>query len=187
MPQPYKKRMMLALLTVVLLGGLGVWFILIMRVANSNDHVRTLRSTLQEELVKERQFTSLENLTRNTALERESLGKALVAKDDVASVIENVESLGNTTGLRLTVELVGVENIPDTKNDTRELLTLSLQTAGTWAGTMYFLSLIEGMPYKVSVTSMDFEKVTLSTAEAEKPVFKGEWKGTIRVAMIKEK
>jgi len=179
--------MMLVLLIMILLMCLGVWLILIMRVANSNGHIRTLRSTFQEELIKEQQFTSLENLIRNTALERESLGRVLVAKDDVASVIESVESLGNKTGLRLTVELVGVENIPDTKNDTRELLTLSLQTAGTWNGTMYFLSLIEGMPYKVSVTSMDFEKVTLPEGEATKKILKGEWKGTIRVVMVKEK
>lgn len=77
------------------------------------------------------------------------LGDYVVLADGVVSFIETVESLGKMAGVSLTLSAL---------RDERNTLIFSVQTKGSFRNNMYFMTLMENLPFLLETTHSSLTK-----------------------------
>lgn len=175
------------LLILFLLAALGGYAFAFTEIRSKQAREADLERELVIEYKKEREFRALKSLVEDTSPVRKALDDLFIAKDGIAAFIESVEALGSLSGLSLEVGGISVEAAP-VESDKREQLSLSLQTKGSWANTMKFLSLIENLPFVASLSAVDIK--TADDIEADpktKSRSPGIWKGRIDIKVLKSK
>lgn len=116
-----------------------------------------------------------------------------IAKDGVVNFINTLERLGQSTGLKINIQSVSVEQGSDPK-DFKEGLKLKIETEGSWQDSSRFLSIIENLPYRVVVNSASVilngssEAILFKDGEFSRKVGPEEvWKWTFDITVLKLK
>lgn len=117
-----------------------------------------------------------------------------IAPDGVVSFITFLEKLGRDSGVTISVGSVAVS--PDSKDpkDFKEYLRLKLEVDGTWQNTIYFLSRLENLPYRVQFDSAALSLQGVSDeinfeeeGALRKRVPEESWKGIFDIRLLKLK
>lgn len=87
------------------------------------------------------------------------LDSFFVASDKAVDFIETIEAIGRQTGVTLTIGSVSTEANLRNPNDFKEIIKMRLQAGGSWQGVYHFLTVLENLPYGLSV---DTASITLN-------------------------
>jgi Tfp pilus assembly protein PilO len=170
--------------------GFAAYGFLFWRIKVKNENVISLVSGAETDLKKEEFLRvakfSLEENKENVAM----LDTYFVDRGGAPNFIEQVEDLGRDAGVFLTIGLVDVEADSANKNDYKELLKLRVEASGKWQNVLTFLSMIENLPYKVSL-----DQFSLSVDGVRSALFFGNenketditWKGYFEFSVLKLK
>jgi hypothetical protein len=144
------KKISIILSILIILSGslLGYLFIFIRQ---NILEASTYESTIEQQDLDETTIRSLRVLLSDLQPDIDRLKKRIVPAAGTIPVIEMIETLARTINLRVTVESVDVTPI-DKNNAEYQNLVLRVATEGPWLQTRQFLSYLEVLPYKVSVT-----------------------------------
>ena len=132
----------LALIFVLALFGYVMFLYLIKSKA---EHFGEIVSTLEERVKKEQEFRNLRSVVADTEALREGLNEYLVSKEEIVSVIENIEGLGTHAQVSVVFDTVNV-----VRDSTPPFLRLQFRAGGNFESIFYFLSLLESFPLKIS-------------------------------------
>jgi Tfp pilus assembly protein PilO len=135
----------------------------------------TARGTVED---RQRSLLQLSKALAETEGERAELASAVVSDEGVTEFLELVERIAREEGLTINTTSVGVEPLP--KSTKFELLALSHEVKGSYTQVMRFVSLLETLPYQVTLQSVSLDR----TVEADAPNL---WRGTISIAATKIK
>lgn len=102
----------------------------------------------------------------DTAQKRADLAKRLIPEKNIVNLIENLESLDNSTGSKVSIVSINTSPLD---------VTIHASSEGPWGSVMKALSLVETLPYASSVDS-----VNLSTSVLENSTTKGTVGGVYR-------
>ncbi len=179
------RHNMIVLVCVIMLNiaALGAYYFLFADIERKNERIASVTETIDSTLKKERALVSLRNIAADTDKDREKLSDHFVGKDGVADFIEMVENLAKTRSLEFNVASIGVEDIPDMKEEnTHAYLKLRLQTRGTWSDTMNFYLLLENLPYAVKFGLAEF--VQESSADPKAGGKGSRWRGEADFSVV---
>jgi len=136
-------------------------------------------------LQKETRLRSIQTLIKDIKLDMVQLDTYFVRQDAV-DFIETIEELAAFSGTELEITSVSIDDIKDTESTVGELLRLNLEAAGVWQDIFHLLTLIESLPFKVTVTQANLEHVfTRQQEDEETPL--SSWKGSFGVTAVKLK
>lgn len=113
---------------------------------------------------KEAEF-SMKKLLSETEEERENIDNYFIKTDDIVSFIESIESLSRVTNTSISVNSVSIEEGKET--DVFEYVVLNVEAQGVFSDLYWLLSLVEKMPYKISVNTINFGR--LPSGESTSP------------------
>lgn len=164
MSRETKQLVALGTLTVVLvLCYVGMhWYI-----NQHREQLALLRADLDNSALQEDALRGMQNLVRETEEERGELNKYLVTRDNPASFLEQLESVGAEVGVGVSIasleELVSTGSNPESDpygGVGSPQIRVSLEVLGTWKGVYAYLQLLEVMPYALAI-----EQVSIAQQE----------------------
>lgn len=127
--------------------------------------VRAKNQKISELLNLADQASEIEVLTRSIRAVQSGAEKDLKAFDNLVlsddklvALIESIEAAGQTLGLG--TKIVSVSKIEDKKAIVPDMIAITIETQGPWAGTLSFLHAIESLPHRIRI-----DKLTLSKEE----------------------
>ncbi len=139
---------------------------------------------------------SLQDILANTKDDRDKIGAIVLSDDKVVNFIEAVEALGDVTHTHVTTSSV---NVNEGGAANTGLLTMQVTVGGAWQNIMQFTSLIENMPYKISINAMDVKvgnanadtSVDTTTTKDKKPAVvvrsAPQWQANLTINVVKNK
>lgn len=110
---------------------------------------------------------SMQTLVEETTAQRNELNGYLLAVDDPAPFLELVEAIGTDAQVELTISNVVEELGEKTVQPGKATLgppsvhvSVSLEASGTWSELYAFITLLETMPYAVTIAQVALERDT---------------------------
>lgn len=104
-------------------------------------------------------YLALKQSIQNTQSSREKIEQFIVSQDETVSFIEKIEGLSVKTGA-----VVNLTNVSRTSSGENSSLMFTVNADGTFREVYHFLSLVEMLPYRLSVKSVSFALDTDSVA-----------------------
>lgn len=84
----------------------------------------------------------------------EALDKISLTKDEIVSLIENLEDTGELLGLSVDVSSVTAsEN--KAASEVSQIVSIAIDSRGSWSRSLQFMQILENLPHKVLVKKVD--------------------------------
>ena len=170
----YSPTVSIATLLVLVIAAVAIFFIATYFIYSKKPSLARLSTELSGISEEEAYYRGLKKTISDTRAEQEALNSFFIDPDNFVSFVEEIEALGTRAGVALTVESAAL-----TDNDRN--LALTLNTGGTFGETLYFLSLLEAYPAKIT---FDRAWIAKSIAAKGQASFLKPWDGkfTVRFA-----
>ncbi len=176
------KRILIVVLILNLLA-IGLHIYLSMNVNQKINELSSSNIALKKMIEKEAILKIVSGNINNTLEERERTDSYFVGskKGDVVNFVEKLESLVSQDDLDLEVNSIILD-----QNDENEIqkMKISLSVGGRWSDIIYFLTLLENIPYKIEFSQIG---VGRDIGSLEKRVSKWSASVVFNVLKFKEK
>lgn len=128
----------------------------------------------------EKETAGLVKMVEDTKSSRNKLSSYFVSKESIISFIEELESLSRQANVVLSIDTPTEEKeAPQSKQVS---LRFNIKTSGSWGDTMYFIRLVENLPYKI-FTDRVFLSAPAPNSSLDKSLVSG-WAGTISFRLM---
>jgi hypothetical protein len=148
-------------------------------------HIKVLRQelvTIRQELVAEDKIAENKqvfiSLLQNTKQSREELSGYFVPLDDPTPFLELVESVARDAGVVMSVEKLDMvtEDVSGAEKGKEKSVKVVLAVEGSWQEVYHFISLLEVLPYIVTITDSVFKVEMVNSTSF--------WKGQIHLNYV---
>jgi hypothetical protein len=172
----------------------GVYGFLFWNVRTENKEASQLQSEADTDIEKNNELSTVkESLSQNASFISQ-IDSFFVAHDGVVDFISMLEKLGQDAGVKLNIGSVAVDSTQTKKVDFKEGLRLRIETGGSWRDTLYFLSVVENLPYRVEFNSSSLsligaeDSILFKDSSASRERSKDEtWKSSFDITVLKLK
>lgn len=171
-----QPTIIVAILVIVSIVGYYVFF---SQIKEHNTETMELISEIEFTKQREQQLRNMKSTARETETDRTKLSTYFIKEESIVDFLEIIESFEEYTGAKVRVRTIG-KNDPGVY-DTLEQLRLNLTVDGSWDEVYHFLVLIEALPYRVVVESIQL------TASARQEDSNSKWQGVTTLTVVKEK
>lgn len=118
-------------------------------------------STLKEQMVdltsKYQHLQVLHSAIVSAGGEKNKIGQYFIPAGGAVDFVTQFEQLAGSVGLTFNTLSIDAASTPDLEPQGKELLHISFETNGTWSKNMYFLSLVESLPYSTHIENITFD------------------------------
>lgn len=174
-----QNLIILSVLGVLILCIGGVYGYLYHSITTVSQTANQLNTELETEKSQVQSLEYLKELAAKAKTNRDLLMKFIVPGNNSAEAIAFVESLSEETGAKATLSSVNVADDPTLPQNT-EYFVVSLALSGTWKQVMGFERILETMPYKAKVQSLELTSGITSPTTRE-------WSGSYNFSLVKGK
>lgn len=174
-----RNLIILIILSVLLLCVGGVYGYLYYSITTVSQTATELNIELETEKSQVQSLEHLKELAGQAKTNRDLLMKFIVPGNNSAEAIAFVESLSKETGAKATLSSVNVADDPTLPQNT-EYFLVSLALSGTWKQVIGFEKILETMPYKAKVESLELTSGITSPTTRE-------WSGNYVFSLVKGK
>jgi Tfp pilus assembly protein PilO len=165
-----KEYSRVAVAVVVLLAISGAYAGAWMYLDSAQESAQEKRQLVHQKTNAQSSGQSITEVLASTQGDREMIESYLVQRDNFVSVLEDVERVGDISGVVLTKEKV---------TDQGSEVIFHLRVDGAFEDVMYFLRLMETLPYRVVVRRAYTERVSGATEEQA-----ARWRGNYDVVIF---
>lgn len=138
----------------------GVFTFLLWSINGLNNKIIDL--TIQDNHATQKQASAqdVQSTLKKIQPDVDKLDTYLVTNSTIVSFIQTVESIAKTAGISLGINSVSLQGdaalskSAAQKNNTSQQLVIQFVSEGSWMDTYYFVSLLENLPFKISITQM---------------------------------
>jgi len=154
----------------------------------TNDSISADSAAISQEATQEQQVIGLRQTVASLQKDQGLLDSLFVDNDKVADFIQSIESLADTAGVSHQLS-INVQPDDSLAADNKELLQFHMTTSGSWTNTIRFMTLLENMPYKVYVGSVELGEGSdqVSGVSGSPQKSSGSWKGDFDFSVVKNK
>lgn len=187
MNQFKKTKKTFIFITILVVVIAVVYTMFFTSIKTKNENISLVINDIDISIERETKLKSVKSLIEDIKDDREKLDTYFVDDDEVIDFIENIETLAENMGVGvevLSVDISDDENNTPEQNRISELLLLSLRVEGLWSDLFHFISIVEGLPFKIDVSKVNIDAVY---QDGEKIVSSGNWKGLLNLSVLKLK
>lgn len=163
-----KTKIILIVVLVLNLVLIGLYAYSFFRVKIKNEKIVVASQDLEKQLDKEGEIGNIEKIIKDTKKERKKLNAYFVTRDDIVGFTQKIESLGRISNTQLTITDL------KTQDDT---LSFRLSSKGKFADIVYLISLIENLPFKLSINKAYINKISGDSSDGSR------WNGNLNVVL----
>lgn len=149
----------------------GMYGYLLYVVNDKNKETAVLYAASHQQAADKEKIQGLERTLKDTARDRDSISKYFVSKTNAVTFIEQIENVGKSANVILSVNTVS-----DEAKDVGGI-QLSFSATGGFSDIYRLIALVESLPYKVTLKKTDIQKVD------ERKEGNAVWKGNFVVTL----
>ena len=170
---PSKKIFVVVLILNVV--AISSYAYLFFDIKSKNEATSVLENVLNGQVSREAELRLVGDSLKETEKERALLNSYFVqkGKGGVADFVEVVEGLAGLSGVSLDVNSILLKKKEELS--VVEKMNLGLEAKGSWSEIIYFLGLLETLPYKISFNRVYVEKIKDSSL----------WSGVFNIGVSK--
>ena len=157
--------------------AVSLYLYALITIQQKSQDASTLTADIATLTAQKENLRSVQKNVADTFLVRNELDGYFIPQDGVVQFLNLLQSLGTEKHLTLKVTSVGIDAAP-LSPDMLEEVVANLEISGAWSDVSNFAALVELMPYKVYIKSVDLEKDGLSIPS---------WKGLLTIGVLKLK
>ena len=175
------------ILAVIFLGA-GCYYIF-HDIKNKNESISNLQNELTIKTQNQKYMIEAERIIKNSKSDITFVNNSIIATDGDVSFIEDLEALGRSEGLSVSIDSLIYEDDPSLASSTVTTLKIKAKTSGSWSGNYRFLEEIESLPFKVKVNSFNLVSVSeIGGPDSKQPTPQTlGWQGTFEIQVLKYK
>ncbi|MSR73361.1 hypothetical protein EXS61_02040 [Candidatus Parcubacteria bacterium] len=140
----------------ILLLALGGYYFLFSVIKSKNENAFLLSQEIDTYAQSESTRTQSDRVVEEQKDKIAEIGLYFLHKNEVVPFIETVENSGRKTGVEVTIVTVDV-GVGEGEN---AMLTMRFEARGSWNNVNRFISYIENLPYKVSLSKVDVTRAS---------------------------
>lgn len=159
------------------LAILGVYVFLFVEIKKTNEEVSTLQNQLDIEVRQDQRLRSMKQLLADLEEELTMIDTYFIAPDGVVDFLEELESFGRIANTSVEVTSVGIEDEEGTASLPYNRLRVEFVSEGSWTSLVRLVSLLETLPFGVTINRSQLERLPNSTI----------WQGHISFIVLKRK
>lgn len=182
------SKAILIIMTVVAVVGLMIYAFLFHAMQKSHERIMSYTNDVEraDQIIIEE--ASLKRTIAEIGPDLEKIRSYQVSSDGVVGFIEMIERLGKDSGVGAKIDSVNVVAQTEEASSTDESLMLSLSFSGSWKNCMHFVSLLESLPYDISISRLGLA-TNLETIESMGAKKQGvlPWSGKATLKIVKQK
>lgn len=156
-------------------GAYGALHFFLQKEVNSSNEKEGRILLLQ---AKDQDVSSQKKLIEETKEKVSTLSSHFIYEAGVVGFLESLEALDAITGTETTIVSVGVKE--DASATNKDILSVSLDSEGSFAGVYHVLRLIENLPYEIDVQETSFSRVRTADEFGNAPV----WRLTLMFSIV---
>ena len=100
-----------------------------------------------------------EGIFKSKVEDRAFITKIILPQDEIVGFIEKVENISNDTKAEVSISSIGNNMSANSKVGDMGYMTAHIEAKGSWQSIMQTLSLVENMPYSISINNIRLERV----------------------------
>jgi Tfp pilus assembly protein PilO len=180
------KKLCITLFAILLIAlvGCGVFWMIIIRTVQS---VYTAEARALEAKAEQQEEQTVKKMMQEIGPDIETLKTRVIGSNGTVAFISSVESLARAAGVQVTINAVEVKEA-DLEKEKFEQLALSINSEGTWKQVHTFLSMLESMPYKLRIETMNLTQNLYTEPRASStPSTVIVWTGETSIKVLKRK
>ncbi|MBL7045136.1 MAG: hypothetical protein ISR98_00855 [Parcubacteria group bacterium] len=170
--------MFMTILTIAVIISYSFFFY---NIKEKNKMISLMTNETDAAIQREVKLRSVKDLIKDTQENRLKLDTYFVVDDKIVNFIEEIEELSRDVGVDTEVVSVNVDE--GKANNISELLKLDLNIEGKWEDVFQFITLIEKMSFKISVSQASLQVIY----DNESKISSGIWKGFLSINVVKLK
>jgi Tfp pilus assembly protein PilO len=124
---------------------------------------------LQKEEDKARMILDVKNQLKRLEGERTKLGQYFFKEEEIVRLLEQLEDLARHADVEMTVASASIAD-----RDQKKVFQIGIKIDGSWQHTVYFIKLLESLPFRLQLTHM-----SLSNMESGE-----QWAGNLSVDLL---
>lgn len=182
-----KTRALCITLAIILIAGIAGVYVFWIIIQHSIEKVHTVNAAVENQVLHRQENKALKDLLDQIGPDIDSLQSRIVAANDTVPFIDSIETLAKQSGAAVSIDSVGQE--PAIEGKDYEYIVMTLSTNGSWDQVHTFISMVESLPYKVTLQSLNLslalpnqQQTTGSTTRSTR-----NWKGTASITVLKQK
>ncbi len=179
---------MLLIMTLLVAGALAVYVFLFHAMQKSHERIAAYTEDVKiaEDAVLHE--VALKRTVAEIGPDLEKVRAYQISPDGVVDFIEMIEALGKESGVVATIGSVNVLPSAVAASSTVESLNLSVKFVGSWKNGMHFLTLLESLPYDLSIEGLSLSSsFDPAESEAVKTPRVLQWDGKATFTVVKQK
>lgn len=149
-----------------------------------NKNISTIAGLIEAKTAENLEERSLRSILTNTQDDRERIDSYVLSDDKVVEFLETIESLGPMSSTKVVTSSVNIDESNKAHSSTTGFLNMQINVRGSWENVMHFISLIENLPYKITIKKVS---ATVITPDAETDIKLPEWQTNLEISVLKLK
>lgn len=125
---------------------------------NKKNSIDEITIKIKEEQGKTLQVQKMLSVLSQTKQFRETVSQYLLSDNTIVDFIETVESIGKETGVVVTISGLVADDSTNAPVGTINKVKARIDGKGKWVDILKFATLIESMPYKVSLSNISLRQ-----------------------------
>ncbi len=142
---------------VIALSMLGTLVYGVSYVKRLNTQVVDIKNETDQVRSKYERMIAFHDSDQSDADEKKKLVSYFIPAAGAVDFLTSFEQTAQSIGLKFNTVSLDTEQTSDLSAQGKEILRVSFETNGSWNNTMHFLSLVESMPYAVTITGATLE------------------------------
>ncbi|MDB5238764.1 MAG: hypothetical protein JWO00_99 [Candidatus Parcubacteria bacterium] len=129
---------------------------------------------------RENQGKAIKALASTTADSRARLATLFVPADDAVSFIQDMESIGRTSGATVSIASIGENSTASAAKGSVGSINAHITVAGPWSSVMNAVELFEVLPYKIRIDRLILN-TSIEAADRSKPAARS-WQASFDIS-----
>jgi hypothetical protein len=177
-----RTKKIAAVFLVIALIGAVLWYVLFSIIGKNVRAADALQAEVNDKLTLEDQNKGLQSFLSDNSEAVTTLTTRIIPTEGTVDFIDSIEALAASVKVGIIVNSVDLTKSA-TGGEIFENLTMQVTTEGDWQGVYTFMSMLQSLPYKISITNASLKNGIFSDGKANKSV----WTGVFTFDVLKRK
>jgi hypothetical protein len=156
--QANHKHYTLILISIIALASsFSGYFIFFKRILYQSNQGGKASSVVALNNEKKSLEKEMESIYKSTVEDRAFVTKIILPQDEIVGFIEKVENISNDTKAEVSISSITNTMNANSKVGDMGYMTAHIEAKGLWSNVMRTLSLVENMPYSITINNIRLE------------------------------
>lgn len=153
-----KLQTFLIIISALSVVGISLLIFILISIHNNRQAAAELAKKIEEQNLQTNQAENILSLLERTKESQAFLNSYFISDGDIVKAIETIENTGDKADFPVTISGLSADDSSNLPIGTINKVKARLDGKGSWKGALTFLSALEALPYKMSLSNISLKR-----------------------------